>query len=75
MTKDIEKQFFKALSCLKEKNPKIYNQNVRFFDKKEEKDEEKSKIKAQKNETSLTLAGYQRKVLLETGGQFSDKGL
>ncbi|KAL0278248.1 UNVERIFIED_CONTAM: hypothetical protein PYX00_000116 [Menopon gallinae] len=73
LTKDVEKQFFKALSCLKEKNPKIYDQNVRFFEKKEEKKEEKNESKTKKNEPALTLAGYQRKVLLETGGQFSDK--
>lgn len=61
---------------MKEKNPKIYDSNVRFFDKKSENDESQESMKTKKEkEPSLTIAEYTRKQLLEKGGHISDEGL
>lgn len=67
LTKDVEKQFLKTLSALKEKNPKIYDANVRFFEKKpDDRGSSEKKNKKEKN-TPLTVAEYTRKQLLEKG--------
>lgn len=63
LTEDVERDFFKTLSSLKEKNPKIYDSNVKFFKEKDEK----PLVKKEKAET-LTMAAYHRKLLLETNG-------
>lgn len=52
---------------MKEKNPKIYDANVKFF----KETEEKPVIKKEKDEP-LTMAAYHRKILLETNGIIED---
>lgn len=80
LTDEIDKQIFKTLAYLKKKDPKIYDANVEFFPpaKAEDADEgssnqngEKKKKKSEKNE-KMTLRDYERKILVENGGIFSD---
>lgn len=69
-TEEIEKKFFKTLSCLKNKDPRIYDQNVKFFDDTDTI-EAKNKNK-EKKEKPVFIKDYERQLLLEKGGQISD---
>lgn len=71
LTQEIEKKFYKTLSCLKQKDPRIYDENVRFF---EENDVEKPK-KKEKKEKPVFIKDYERKLLLEKGGHVSDSDI
>lgn len=65
----MEKEFYKTLSCLKKKDPKIYDSNVNFFKKinPEVKKDKKAK------EQPMYLKDYERKLILEKGGILSDE--
>ncbi|KAG8223597.1 hypothetical protein J437_LFUL004120 [Ladona fulva] len=67
-----DKEFYHTLSCLKAKDPKIYDKEVNFFenaDKKAENDEKKSNKKSK----PMYLRDYERKLILEKGGVLSDE--
>ncbi|XP_076267735.1 protein KRI1 homolog [Rhynchophorus ferrugineus] len=67
LTEEVEKDFFKTLSYLKKKDPKIYDNNIKFF-----KDNENiNKSKKKKNE-SMFIKDYERKLILENDGVISD---
>lgn len=68
-TEEVEKQFFKTLSCLKSKDPSIYNKDVKFFDKNATK---LTNTKKGKKEQPMYLKDYERNLILEKGGQISD---
>lgn len=65
------------MSCLKEKNPKIYDESVSFFHTKTENGEgvKKQKKEKKKREETLTMAAYQRQLLLQTNGVIEEQGL
>ncbi|KAK9700744.1 KRI1-like family C-terminal [Popillia japonica] len=65
MTGEMDKDFFKALASLKNKDPKIYDENVTFFSEPSESRPTKSKSKEQ----PMFIKDYERKQLLEKGGQ------
>ena len=65
----MDKDFFKTLSSLKEKNPKIYDKNIHFFDAN---DSQNQSTKTKKNGEFCSIGKYQRKILLENDGKFSD---
>lgn len=69
LTEEIEKKFFKTLSCLKNKGPRIYDKNVRFFDESDVIEQPKKKGKKEK---PVFIKDYERQLLLEKGGQISD---
>lgn len=69
LTEEIEKKFFKTLSCLKNKDPRIYDQNVKFFD---ESDTVSAHKKKEKKEKPVYIKDYERQLLLEKGGIISD---
>ncbi|XP_050439491.1 protein KRI1 homolog [Adelges cooleyi] len=73
LTEDVEKNFFKTLSCLKKNDPKIYDETVKFFDSSTIQD---SSGKSNKSSTSTSnpiyLEEYKRKILLERGPEFDD---
>lgn len=69
LTEEIEKKFFKTLSCLKNKDPRIYDQNVRFFDESDSTAVKKSK---EKKDKPVFIKDYERNLLLEKGGEVSD---
>lgn len=74
LTRQFDKDFYKTLSLLKNKDPKIYNQDVTFFDDTNKTQEllvEKKKNKAKKEET-VFLRDYERKLIIEKEGKLSD---
>lgn len=64
----MEKDFFKTLSYLKNKDPKIYDNNIKFF----KNNENVHKSKTKKNE-SMFIKDYERKLILENEGVISDE--
>ncbi|XP_023225487.1 protein KRI1 homolog [Centruroides sculpturatus] len=66
----IEKDFLKAISLLKSKDPRIYDKNTYFFSDKEENDNKVKKKK--KKEKPMYWKDQERQVLLEKDGVFSD---
>uniref|UniRef100_A0A1B6CBR8 Protein KRI1 homolog n=1 Tax=Clastoptera arizonana TaxID=38151 RepID=A0A1B6CBR8_9HEMI len=72
LTEDVEKTFFKTLSYIKKKDPKIYDENIKFFN--ENSHEETGKIKnLKKSEEPLNLRAYERKLIVDRGGELSDE--
>lgn len=69
LTEEVEKKFFKALSCLKKRDPQIYDKDARFFEKEPEVDENTVKEKRKKKTEGppLTLRDYEKN-LLQNGG-------
>ena len=78
LTEQFDKDFYKTLACLKNKDPKIYNQDVTFFDntnkaleihdaRKQQKPSGKSK-----KEEAVFLRDYERKMIVEREGRYSD---
>lgn len=72
MTDDVEKNFFKALSCLKKNDPKIYDESVNFFDPSTRQITKKTVSTNMKNSNPIYLEEYKRKILLERGPEFDD---
>nr|CAG4647895.1 EOG090X05XL [Moina brachiata] len=66
---DVEKRFLQTLASLKTKDPSIYNSESQFFDKNKEL--VKTQKKAKKDDP-FTLRDYERKLVLEKGGRYSD---
>ncbi|CAG9863260.1 unnamed protein product [Phyllotreta striolata] len=68
LTKDVERDFFRTLSCLKNKDPRIYNNDVNFF-------QESTDIKTKKNKKDkpMFIKDYERNLILEKGGILSDE--
>ncbi|XP_060081608.1 protein KRI1 homolog [Ylistrum balloti] len=74
LTAQVEKDWLKTLSALKSKDPKIYNNKVKFYHSGEEEDEEDedSKPKAKgKKQKPVFLKDYERKLITEKDGQVS----
>lgn len=72
LTEDVEKEFYKTLSQIKNKDPTIYKKDVEFF-----KDVPNLESKSKKKKTKsipLTLRDYERKIIMEKGGELSDEG-
>lgn len=63
----MEKDFFQALASLKTKDPSIYDEGKKFFDGKELVRPKKSQ-----KEQTMFLRDYERKMVLEKGGNLSD---
>nr|CAG4637774.1 EOG090X05XL [Chydorus sphaericus] len=66
---DVEKQFFQTLASLKTKDPSIYDSKQKFFEQQPDFSKPTSKSKT---EEKVTLRDYERKLILEKGGKFSD---
>ncbi|XP_051897997.1 protein KRI1 homolog isoform X2 [Pristis pectinata] len=71
-TLDID--FYKTLSLLKKKDPKIYQEDVRFYTPDDDgKENGKGKTaNRKKKENPMYLKDYERKVILEKGGKYED---
>ncbi|XP_056645496.1 protein KRI1 homolog [Diorhabda sublineata] len=67
ITEDVEKDFFKTLACLKNKDPSIYKTDVNFFGEYE------ANVKKKKKEKPVFLKDYERNLILEKGGLLSDE--
>ncbi|XP_066249322.1 protein KRI1 homolog [Euwallacea similis] len=68
LTEEVERDFFKTLSYLKTKDPKIYDNNISFFKHRPEIDTKPKKDKKK----PMFLKDYERKLLLEKGGVVSE---
>ncbi|XP_058804622.1 protein KRI1 homolog [Phymastichus coffea] len=74
---DFDKCFYKTLACLKTKDPKIYDGDIKFFKEidteyEEGKEKENKKELKKQKEKPLFLRDYESKIVLERGGKFSD---
>ncbi|RZC36871.1 KRI1 -like, partial [Asbolus verrucosus] len=69
ITKEVEKQFFKTLACLKNKDPRIYDENVKFFENDDKADKAS---KRKKKEKPLYIKDYERELILQKNGELSD---
>nr|XP_033332329.1 protein KRI1 homolog [Megalopta genalis] len=76
VTKQFDKDFYKTLALLKKKDENIYNQDVTFFDdtnKAQESYYERKKLSDKtKKEKALYLRDYERNIIVEREGKFSD---
>ncbi|XP_012276899.1 protein KRI1 homolog [Orussus abietinus] len=79
LTSQFERDFYKTLSSLKAKDPKIYNGNVTFFESSKislqnENDKgTKTKVKNKNGKDKpLCLRDYERNIILEHEGKYSD---
>ncbi|XP_012151679.2 protein KRI1 homolog [Megachile rotundata] len=74
LTQQFDKDFYKTLAYLKNKDPKIYNQDVTFFDDTNKVQESYSNQKKQKikKKKAVFLRDYERKIIVEREGKFSD---
>ncbi|XP_067677599.1 protein KRI1 homolog isoform X2 [Haliotis asinina] len=74
LTANLEKGWLKALSALKNKDPKIYQKDVKFYSSDEEGNSSSGKEKKRKDKP-LYLKDYERKLILEKQGDDSDSGV
>ncbi|XP_053996635.1 protein KRI1 homolog [Hylaeus anthracinus] len=75
LAQQFDKDFYKTLACLKKKDPRIYKQDVTFFDdtnKAQELYSEKKSTDKSKKEKAVYLRDYERKIILEREGKYSD---
>ncbi|XP_037722586.1 protein KRI1 homolog [Drosophila subpulchrella] len=67
-----DQDFFKTLSSLKSKDPRIYDKDAKFFNESssDEGDKDEESLKKKKKTKPVTLKDYERKVILEHNGKF-----
>uniref|UniRef100_T1HYH3 Protein KRI1 homolog n=1 Tax=Rhodnius prolixus TaxID=13249 RepID=T1HYH3_RHOPR len=69
----LEKDFLKTLSCLKNKDPQIYNKNVQFFPQEEAKLKKEPTKKKDSTEKPIYLRDYERDILIkEVNNEFEE---
>jgi len=72
LTEEVEKSFFKTLSCLKKNDPKIYDESIKFFDESTQSISKKSPHGSYETSNPIYLEEYKRNILLERGPEFDD---
>ncbi|XP_066498240.1 protein KRI1 homolog [Hoplias malabaricus] len=70
----LEKDFYRTLSLLKKKDPKIYQKDAKFFSEEASSSgsDEKPSISS-KAVKPMFIKDYERKVILERGGKYDDE--
>ncbi|XP_064416798.1 protein KRI1 homolog [Latimeria chalumnae] len=70
----LDRDFYRTLSMLKKKDPKIYWKDVKFYGEKESTSEsDEGPSRRPKKEKPMYLKDYERKVILEKGGKYEDE--
>lgn len=74
VSEKFENDFFKVLAYLKSEDPKIHDEKISFFNNTKEDLEEgrENRKKKGKKEKAVTLRDFERKIILERGGKYSD---
>ncbi|XP_015591509.1 protein KRI1 homolog [Cephus cinctus] len=75
LTEQFEKDFYKTLACLKNKDPKIYDGNIEFFKDTNtsiEINEGNGEKKKKSKEKATFLRDYEREIITKRGGKLSD---
>lgn len=77
LTQQLEKDFFKTLSCLKKRDPCIYDEKVSFFAAANSKQQQGKNTDVKKNDKkkSVFLRDYERTLIVEREGQLSEDGM
>ncbi|KAK7940238.1 hypothetical protein WMY93_003564 [Mugilogobius chulae] len=68
---ELERDFYRTLSLLKKKDPKIYEKDVKFYSEVSSTGDEKPST-SKKIVKPMYLKDYERKVILEREGKFED---
>ncbi|XP_068435646.1 protein KRI1 homolog [Clinocottus analis] len=69
---EVEKDFYRTLSLLKKKDPKIYQTDAKFYSEAASTSDEKPST-SKKAVKPMYLKDYERKVILEKEGKFEDE--
>lgn len=75
LTDQVEKDFYKTLASLKNKDPRIYDGQTRFFQDPSDNDDKEPrgpKSKDKKKDKPVYWSDLQRQVILENEGKFKD---
>ncbi|XP_041475852.1 protein KRI1 homolog isoform X3 [Lytechinus variegatus] len=81
LTPQIEKDFFKTLSIIKSRDPKMYTKDIKFYHSEDsgsdDNQQESSRRPKQNKESSrkdkpMYLKDYERKIIVEKEGMFTD---
>lgn len=76
LTQQLEKDFFKTLSCLKKRDPCIYDEKVSFFAAANSTQQGKNTdVKKKDKKKSVFLRDYERNLIVEREGQLSEDGM
>uniref|UniRef100_A0AAY5ESM6 Protein KRI1 homolog n=1 Tax=Electrophorus electricus TaxID=8005 RepID=A0AAY5ESM6_ELEEL len=64
----LERDFYRTLSLLKKKDPKIYQKDVNFYTEQASSSSDEKPSTSKKTERAMFLKDFERKVILERGG-------
>ncbi|KAM9745124.1 protein KRI1 homolog [Menidia menidia] len=70
---DIERDFYRTLSLLKKKDPKIYEKDVTFYSKDMSDSDAQPSTSKKDAVKPMYLKDYERKVILEKEGKYEDE--